>query len=572
MPLTSWWDEHPDLIAGASMGGALAGPGPGAGSANLDLGAMSGTGGFAGPAGGGPMAPEGPGAGGPAPPAFDPRQQVGHNGSINGMNREQYRDAWMGSGVNSVQGAKDWIGKNGGSWMADNGTIMTPFGEALDMGFNARGSAAGNGEFKPSWGGGGGPAGPGAGGAPIGDPGPGGGFVGGNGWTGAGMSSSTARPSYTGEDFKAQTIAGPTEYAPQATQGPDAFTPERIRADQVRGPAPINAERIADANGFTGPTEADLRADPSYKFRLSESLNALQSSAAAKGALRSGNTLDALTARAGQMASDEYGNVYARKSDEYKTGLQDRFQVGQANNANAFQAYDLSNRFDQNAQLANQGANLQASGQNANNSLAAWQAYQGMNQNNRQFNAARTDTATQQNFANRFSVDQANNSNSLAAWQGNVNAKLGFGNLDLGYTRAGNDFSLGQGNLALGNKSADQSYDLGLRNNALGYTQAGNSYSLGLGQQNLGWANYGLNADQQDFGQRFSLADMGLRAAGQQGNYAGQYGTNAANNAIGAGNAQAAGRVGSANAWNNGFTGAANAVTDMYGNYLSGRS
>jgi hypothetical protein len=102
-----------------------------------------------------------PATGTAAPPAFDPRQQVGHDGSVNGWNREQYRDAWMSSGVNSVDAAKQWLGAHGGEWLSDNGTVRTPFGEVLDMGGNARGSAAGNGKFTTTWGGsGGGPSEP----------------------------------------------------------------------------------------------------------------------------------------------------------------------------------------------------------------------------------------------------------------------------------------------------------------------------------------------------------------------------------------------------------------------------
>jgi hypothetical protein len=96
-----------------------------------------------------------------APPPFDPRQQVGHDGSVNGWNREQYRDAWMSSGVNSADAAKQWLSQHGGEWLSDNGTVRTPFGEVLDMGINARGSAAGNGQFRAGWGGtGGGPSEP----------------------------------------------------------------------------------------------------------------------------------------------------------------------------------------------------------------------------------------------------------------------------------------------------------------------------------------------------------------------------------------------------------------------------
>lgn len=513
----------------------------------------------------GPMSPEG----NPQAAAFDPRAQVGHNGTLsNGMNREAYRDAWMSSGVNSVAGMKDWIGKNGGTWMADNGTVMTPFGEALDMGGNAKGSAAGHGVLSTQWGGGGGPAGPGGGGMPM--SGDGQAFAAGGGggaWSMPGGGGGAA-PTYSGPDYVSSTIKGPTEYNPQATAGPERFTPQQIKAQQIQGPEAIRAQAIGDAGGFSGVTDADMKADPGYKFRLNESLGALQSSAAAKGALRSFNTLDAVTARAGDMASQEYANVYGRKSDEYKTGLQDRFQVGQANNQNAFTAYDLSNRYDQTAKLANQSTDMQAQGQNANNNLAAWQAYQGMNQQNAQFNAGRTDTANQNNFTNRFAVDQANNANSLAGWQANTNAKLGFGSLDNQRTQTANAFSLGQGGLALGNRQADQSYDLGKRNVDLGYYSAGNQFALGQGQLGLGWAGYGLNADQQNFNQSYSLADMGMRAAGQQGAYGGAYANASGNNATDAGAAAAGGRVGSSNAWANGFTGAYNAAGTAAGQYL----
>jgi hypothetical protein len=132
-----------------------------------------------------------PASGTASPPPFDPKQQVGHDGSVNGWNREQYRDAWMSSGVNSVGAAKDWLAAHGGEWLSDNGSVRTPFGEVLDMGGNARGSAAGNGAFTTTWGGsGGGPApvpaagvpGSGASGAGSGGGGVPGGGAGGGGY------------------------------------------------------------------------------------------------------------------------------------------------------------------------------------------------------------------------------------------------------------------------------------------------------------------------------------------------------------------------------------------------------
>lgn len=138
---------------------------------------------------------------------------------------------------------------------------------------------------------------------------------------------------------------------------------------------------------------------------------------------------------------------------------------------------------------------------------------------------------------------------ALAGYNANTNAALGYGNLDLGYTQAGNQYALGLGNLALGNKQADQSYDLGLRNNQLGYYSAGNQYALGMGQLGLGWANYGLNAQGQNFNQQYALTNLGLSAANGAGAYGANYGNQAGGYITGAGNAAAASRVAQGNAW-----------------------
>ena len=77
---------------------------------------------------------------------------VGHNGTTaGGLNREQYRDKWMSSGVKDMAGMKAWLAENGGTLDSDNGTVTTPFGEQIDMGGNARGSAAGNGQLTTAW-------------------------------------------------------------------------------------------------------------------------------------------------------------------------------------------------------------------------------------------------------------------------------------------------------------------------------------------------------------------------------------------------------------------------------------
>lgn len=73
--------------------------------------------------------------------------------SSNPMNltRDQYRDKWMGSGPMTYQGMQDWLGQNGGTMLSGNGVVRTPFGDTLDMGYNARGAQAGEGLIKPFW-------------------------------------------------------------------------------------------------------------------------------------------------------------------------------------------------------------------------------------------------------------------------------------------------------------------------------------------------------------------------------------------------------------------------------------
>lgn len=66
---------------------------------------------------------------------------------------------------------------------------------------------------------------------------------------------------------------------------------------------------------FTAPTYEDMLKDPSYQARLGEGLNAIQHSAAAKGMLRTGNTVSDLGRYAGDFASQEYDKIYGRQFD-----------------------------------------------------------------------------------------------------------------------------------------------------------------------------------------------------------------------------------------------------------------
>lgn len=65
--------------------------------------------------------------------------------------------------------------------------------------------------------------------------------------------------------------------------------------------------------------------DPGYDFRLAEGQKALERSAAARGSLKSGGTLKALTNYAQGLASQEYQNAYARAFDTFNSNQTNLF-------------------------------------------------------------------------------------------------------------------------------------------------------------------------------------------------------------------------------------------------------
>lgn len=73
------------------------------------------------------------------------------------------------------------------------------------------------------------------------------------------------------------------------------------------------------AQPFVAPTGQEVLNDPGYKFRLGEGQNQLEQSAAARGLLNTGGTLKDVLRYGQSFASNEYGNVYNRKANEYQT-------------------------------------------------------------------------------------------------------------------------------------------------------------------------------------------------------------------------------------------------------------
>jgi hypothetical protein len=79
---------------------------------------------------------------------------------------------------------------------------------------------------------------------------------------------------------------------------------------------------------FTAPTAEQAYAEPGFQFRLKGGTDALERSAAARGALRTGGTLKDILDYGQNFASQEYGNVFNRalsSFDRQYQGAKDKY-------------------------------------------------------------------------------------------------------------------------------------------------------------------------------------------------------------------------------------------------------
>jgi hypothetical protein len=128
--------------------------------------------------------------------------------------------------------------------------------------------------------------------------------------------------------------------------------------------AGVNAlPELVEASRYTPFGMEQFQADPGYGFRLKEGLRALESSAAARGGLLSGNTMRGITRYGQGLASDEYTNAFNRYQAERAARLnplQSLAGMGQTNAANlANQAGTYGQAMAQNAAAM---GNIRASG------------------------------------------------------------------------------------------------------------------------------------------------------------------------------------------------------------------
>jgi len=112
----------------------------------------------------------------------------------------------------------------------------------------------------------------------------------------------TTAPNYAGPDL----TKAPNWGGPDLTQTPkyEGFDPNRLT--QFAGPEEtIYSKQLSDMVG-KGTGLDQFTTSPGYQFRLGEGLNAIETSASARGSQLSGDTLKALNDYAQSSASDEY--------------------------------------------------------------------------------------------------------------------------------------------------------------------------------------------------------------------------------------------------------------------------
>lgn len=122
--------------------------------------------------------------------------------------------------------------------------------------------------------------------------------------------SGSFSPQYQG--YQGQTQAG-QQFTPQyqAYGGPMSSGNQLPQYQQFNGQAGYQAQARPERQAATAEN-VNMYMDPGYKFRLDQGMNAIQSSAAAKGLLGSSATMKGIQDYAQGLASQEFGNAYNR--------------------------------------------------------------------------------------------------------------------------------------------------------------------------------------------------------------------------------------------------------------------
>lgn len=149
----------------------------------------------------------------------------------------------------------------------------------------------------------------------------------------------------------------PTAPGPTAPTTPQAPSPANPPTDLMTAPRPNAPAAPVFARPQTQPFQdpgaapafsfdaSRIAEDPGYKFRLDESLKAVNAASLARGKLRSGDAAAALMDRASGLASQETQNAFLRQLQGYQANTQNA-QFNRNFGYNVFR--DATNRSDQN--------------------------------------------------------------------------------------------------------------------------------------------------------------------------------------------------------------------------------
>jgi hypothetical protein len=122
-------------------------------------------------------------------------------------------------------------------------------------------------------------------------------------------------------------VTGPRVDDPMAPQPPTA-SPPTFTPPNYTPPPPAVAPPPFSWESFVDPDPNELLNDPTYKFTLKQEQDRIERSAAARGVLNTGGTINDLMTNAADIASTGYHDLWNRKRSDYDT-----------NRANAFQNY-----------------------------------------------------------------------------------------------------------------------------------------------------------------------------------------------------------------------------------------
>lgn len=128
---------------------------------------------------------------------------------------------------------------------------------------------------------------------------------------------------------------------------------------------------------FTPPTLAEAEQYPGYQFQEQQGEQAIQNSAAGRGNLLSGNTLEALTKFGQDSATSDYNNVYNQQFQNYLNSY-NIFQNNQANEYNRLAGISGTGQ----TAVAQLGSEGQAASTNVGNIDLTTGAQQGQELNN----------------------------------------------------------------------------------------------------------------------------------------------------------------------------------------------